>query len=394
MQRIAQAVFDVALILGRLHVDEVDHHQATQIAQPQLAGDFVGGFEVGVERGGFDVRALGGAGGVDVDRDQGLGVVDDDRAAGGQLHLARVGGFDLVFDLEAREQRHVVAVELDPGHVARHHVPHELARLLEDGFVVDQQLADIGLKVVADGADDERALLVDEEGAALLLGGVLDGGPELEQVAHVPVELFDAAADAGGAGDDAHALGHFELGDGVAQFVAVFAFHSARDTAAARVVGHQHHVAAGQADVGSECRAFGAAFVFVDLDDQFLPLTHRILNAGTRGIDAIGKELLADFLERQEAVAIGAIFDEGRFEAGFYPGDDPLVDVALALFLAGGFDVEVDQLLTIDDGDANFFLLRRVKQHALHWVCSPALGYHGISHSGRYRAYRGRLLSV
>jgi hypothetical protein len=35
-------------------------------------------------------------------------VVDHDGAAGGQGDLARVGGLDLVLDLEAREQRHVV----------------------------------------------------------------------------------------------------------------------------------------------------------------------------------------------------------------------------------------------------------------------------------------------
>ena len=108
-QGIAQAVFDFALVLLAFHVDEVDHHQAAQVAQAQLAGDFVGGFEVGVERGLFDVRAARGAGGVDVDRDQRLGVVDHDGAAGGQGDFARERGFDLVFDLEAREQRHVVA---------------------------------------------------------------------------------------------------------------------------------------------------------------------------------------------------------------------------------------------------------------------------------------------
>jgi hypothetical protein len=43
-----------------------------------------------------------------------------------------------------------------------------------------------------------------------------------------------------------------------------------------------------------------------------------------------------------------------------------LVDVALALFLAGGFDVEVDQLLAVDDRDPQFFRLRRVEQHAFH----------------------------
>src|SRR6201999_2659752 len=41
---VAQTVFDGALILLRLHVDEVDDDQAAEVAQAQLPRDFVGGF--------------------------------------------------------------------------------------------------------------------------------------------------------------------------------------------------------------------------------------------------------------------------------------------------------------------------------------------------------------
>ena len=104
--------------LLRLHVDEVDDDQAAEVAQAQLAGDLVGRLEVGVERGRLDVAALGGARGVDVDRDQRLGVVDHDGAAGRQLHLVRVRRLDLALDLEAGEQRDVVVVELELAQVA------------------------------------------------------------------------------------------------------------------------------------------------------------------------------------------------------------------------------------------------------------------------------------
>jgi len=55
--------------------------------------------------------------------------------------------------------------------------------------------------------------------------------------------------------------------------------------------------------------------------------------------------LARDFLERQEAVTIGAVIDETRLERRLDAGDDPLVNVALALFLGGRLDVEVDQFL-------------------------------------------------
>ena len=82
VQRILQATLDFALVLRVFHVDEVDHDQAAQVAQAQLAGHFIGRFKVGVESGGLDVAAAGRTRGVDVDRHQRFGVVDHDRAAG------------------------------------------------------------------------------------------------------------------------------------------------------------------------------------------------------------------------------------------------------------------------------------------------------------------------
>jgi hypothetical protein len=45
-------------------------------------------------------------------------------------------------------------------------VAHELLGLFEDVVGVDQDLADFGVEVVADGADDQAGFLVDQEGAA------------------------------------------------------------------------------------------------------------------------------------------------------------------------------------------------------------------------------------
>src|SRR5690606_24573663 len=106
-QRLLQPVLDLALVLVGGHVDEVDHHQAAEVAQAHLARDFLGRLQVGVERGFLDVAALGGARRVDVHRGQGLGLVDHQRAAGGQAHLALVGVLDLRLDLEPVEQRDV-----------------------------------------------------------------------------------------------------------------------------------------------------------------------------------------------------------------------------------------------------------------------------------------------
>ena len=66
-----------------------------------------------------------------------------------------------------------------------------------------------------------------------------------------------------------------ELAHGVAQFAAVLALDAARDAAGARVVGHQHQVAAGQGDEGGERRALVAALLLVDLDHDLAALAER-----------------------------------------------------------------------------------------------------------------------
>ncbi len=251
---------------------------------------------------------------------------------------------------------------------------HELLRLLVDRLGVDQDLADVRVVVVADRADDEARLLVDQVGARLQLRRVLDRTPQLHQVVQVPLQLFGGAADAGGPRDDAHAVGHVELRDRVAQLVAVLALDAARDAAAARVVGHQHEVAAGERDVGRERGALVAALVLVDLDDQLHAFADLVLDATAAAfavlvvaaLAAALQELAGDLLERQEAVAVGAVVDEAGLERLLDARHDGLVDVGLPLLLRGGLDVEVDQLLAVDDGHPELFGLGGVEQHALH----------------------------
>ena len=102
----------------------------------------------------------------------------------------------------------------------------------------------------------------------------------LQQVVQIPLQFFGSAADAGGAGDDAHAVGTSSCAMSVAQFVAVFAFDAARHAAAARVVWHQHQIAAGEADEGGQRSTLVAAFVLFHLDDEFLAFFQGILDAG------------------------------------------------------------------------------------------------------------------
>ena len=218
-----------------------------------------------------------------------------------------------MFDLEAAEQRRVVAVALDLVRRLGHHVGHELLGLVVDVVGVDQDLADVGGEVVADRANDQRAFLVDQERALARLGRAVDGAPQLEHVVQVPLQLGRRAADAGGAGDQAHAFRVFELVEVFLQFLAVFALDAPAHAAAARVVGHQHQVTPGQADEGGQCRALVAALFLFHLHQQFLAFAHHVLDLGGAHVDAFAEVVARDFLERQEAVAVFAIVDETGF---------------------------------------------------------------------------------
>ena len=96
------------------HVDEVDDDDAADVAQTQLTDDLLGGLEIVLRDGLFEVAA--GAdelARVDVDDRHRLGAVDDERTAGRQPDLAVEGLLDLLGDAELVERVVVALVALD-----------------------------------------------------------------------------------------------------------------------------------------------------------------------------------------------------------------------------------------------------------------------------------------
>ena len=60
------------------HIDEIDHHQATNVTHAQLTANFFRRFQISIERGFFDVAAFGGACAIDVNCGQRFGFIDND----------------------------------------------------------------------------------------------------------------------------------------------------------------------------------------------------------------------------------------------------------------------------------------------------------------------------
>ena len=84
------------------------------------------------------------------------------------------------------------------------------------------------------------------------------------------------------------------------------------------------------------------------------------------GRHALGEVLLGDFLERQKAVALLAVVDEGGFQRRLHARHHRLVDVALSLLAPLDLDLVIEQFLSIDDRQAALFGLRGVDQHPFH----------------------------
>ena len=269
-------------------------------------------------------------------------------------------------NLEAAEQRGVVAVALHTGGVLRHDVRHELLRLLVNVVGVDQDVADVVAEIVANRPDHQTGLLVNQERAFAAFGRAVDGAPEFEQVIQVPLQLGGASANAGGARNDGHTVGVFQLVHVFFQLGAVFALDAARYTAAAWVVGHQHHVATGQRDEGGQGCALVAALFFFNLDQQLLAFFDHVVDARLAGRNARGKVLLGDFFERQKAVAVFAVVDKTGFQRRLNAGDDGFVNIALALLAPFDFDFVVEQFLPVNNRQTAFFGLGGVDQHPLH----------------------------
>ncbi len=127
----------------------------------------------------------------------------------------------------------------------RYHLLHEILGLAVDGGVVHQNFADISAQVVAQGANDDVAFLVDQERCFFLRGGGLDSLPQMQQIIQIPLQFFLRATHAGGADDQAHPIRDIEAAHHFTDFLAILTLDPPRNAAGAWVVGHQHQIATG-----------------------------------------------------------------------------------------------------------------------------------------------------
>jgi len=257
-----------------------------------------------------------------------------------------------------------------------HDVRHELLGLLVNVIRVDQDVANVVVEVIADGTNHQARFLINQEGAFAAFGCAVNGAPQFEEVVQVPLQLGCRAANAGGARNDGHAVGVLQLVHRLFEFGAVITFNTAADATAARVVGHQNHIAASQRDKGGQGSAFVATLFFFHLNQQLLAFADGVLNASLAGRHASLEILFGDFLERQKAVAVFAVVHKAGFQRGLDAGHHRFVNIAFALLAAFDFNFIVEQFLPVDNGQSAFFRLSGVDQHPFHDAFLHVLNHH------------------
>ena len=96
-----------------------------------------------------------------------------------------------------------------------------------------------------------------------------------------------------------------------------------------------------------------------------------------------------NFAEREEAMAIAAIFDERRLQRRLDPGHLGEIDISLELFVLGGFEIEFLDPVTFGDRDPGFLRVARVDQHAHghgYFSGARAIWFAGAQYDGPVRA--------
>src|SRR6202166_4963022 len=271
-------------VAALFHVDEVDHDNAAQIAQANLAHDFLHRFQIGFDDGVFQPRGTlaDEFAGVDIDGHQRFGVVDDDVAAGLEPHFGAQSFVEFVLDAELFKDGRFLGVQLDAADQLGLEAADEFDDLAEFFFAVDPDGCEIVADVIAQDAFDEIQIAMEERGSFALLAALLDFVPGGAEEFDVGANFFAVGAASRGAHDEAPGITAAGFADKPAQTRAIIgASDFARD---ADVIDgrHVHEETSGQSDVTGDARTLLPEGLLGNLDDYILT-----------GLEHFGNELRA-----------------------------------------------------------------------------------------------------
>src|ERR1035437_1086912 len=275
---------DAEAVLAVVHVDKINHDDAAEVAEANLADDLGDGVEVGLDDGVLKAGRLADVlAGVDVNGHQGLGLIDDDGAAALEPDLGAEGLGDFVLDAEVLEERNLFGVELDAADQGRREAVEEADDALVVGFRIDPDRGEVGADLVAQDALDEREIVIDEGRRLGVVGALLDLAPQMEEEAQVGAEVFFGCALGCGA-DDETARGVVALADQDA--LEALALCVGLDLAADADVGdggHEDQEPSRQGDVRGDAGTLLGDGLLGNLDQNLLPGLEQVADDGQVG---------------------------------------------------------------------------------------------------------------
>lgn len=357
---------DAVAVFGAFHVDEVDDDQTADVSDAELIDDFGDGFEVGLEDGVLEVFATDKASGIDIDGGESFGLVDHEVATAFEPDFAGESAFEFGGESEGIEDRASALVEFDgEGGVGHIGLEEALDAVVIFG-VVEQDAFGFVIAEVADGAEGDVEIEVQEFGG---LGGFFTASdlfPEAEEKVHVVFELFFGGTFGDGANDKAAFFG----ANGFHEVAEAFAFFGIVDPARdadMREAGEKDEVATWEGDVGGEAGAFGTEGFFGDLDGDRLPFLKDLFDPefvfwsdfrGGMGVffvviegEIVGETGISDVEE-------GGFFLTDIDKSGLHTGEDAndttAIDIADDALVVFALDVEFGEPSMFEEGDADF----------------------------------------
>ena len=309
-----------------------------------------------------------------------------------QRHAPRDGLTQRGLDMIVVEDRPPVLVLLHALGEAREEGHRELLHPLVLLVVVDDDLGGVLAHQVADAAQREIEVSIDEAGAGHALFAPLDLIPEAGEEVDVISHLLIVRVLGGGADDEARPLWPGGIDD-VAQPAALLVGADALGDADLRDVRHEHRVATGQRQVARDARALERDRILGDLTqhvlaglDQLFDLAVRELLARARDprsgalgrivAGVIGLAVLEQArrvttqdvrdVEKGRALHLGPQVDERCLHARQDARDLAAIDVSDHAAVAFAFDKKLGQRALFDDPNTGLGAFGVHHQHVLH----------------------------
>ena len=261
----------------RLHVDEVDHDDAAEIAQAQLTNDLASRLEVVVHDRVFEPSLADEAAGIDVDDREGLCVIEQEVAARGKIDATLERALDRLVDAVAPQQFGLGRVAMN----ARNELGATLLHVRDDAIVgrlvVDDQLVDILAKIVTH--ETQRNIDFGMNGRRRHSGlAALDHTlPLIFEQREVTLQLDEFCTTRSRAHDQTATKTRCQLLDELAQTIALAVGKALRDTATL-AVRHVDQEPARQRHVHRDAGALGLHRVLRHLHEQRLATLDEVLD--------------------------------------------------------------------------------------------------------------------